>query len=228
MKYFQLFIIAICFTFSLASNAFPIPDDNEVIFDVIRKNKVIGNLTSKFIKDDKNIVLHSVLDINIKILFFPAYKFFQETKETWRNGEFISIDGFTDFEDDREYKIDGKDEDGVFRVTGMDGLLELDEKIIPLNYWNKNILDEKELFDTQKGIVRKITVNKLSDEEIKINNSKLLSERYTLNATKNPKDKGPFPEYTLWYYNDELLKMEFKNPTDKKNTITIIRNDWGK
>ena len=226
MKYFQLFIIAVFFTFSLALNAFPIPDDNEVSFDVIRKNKVIGNLTSKFIKDDENIVLHSVLDINIKILFIPAYKFFQETKETWRNGEFISIDGFTDFEDDREYKIDGKDEDGVFRVTGMDGLLELDEKIIPLNYWNKNILDEKELFDTQKGIVRKITVKKLKDEEIKINNSKLLSEKYTLNATKNPKDKGPFPEYTLWYYNDELLKMEFKNPKDKKNTISIIRNDW--
>ncbi|MDC0498630.1 DUF6134 family protein [Alphaproteobacteria bacterium] len=226
MKYFQLFIIAVFFTSSLTSNAFPIPDDNEVSFDVIRKNKVIGNLTSKFIKDDKNIVLHSVLDINIKILFIPAYKFFQETKETWRNGEFISIDGFTDFEDDREYKIDGKDEDGFFRVTGMDGLLELDEKIIPLNYWNKNILDKKELFDTQKGIVRKITVKKLKDEEIKINNSKLLSEKYTLNATKNPKDKGPFPEYTLWYYNDELLKMEFKNPNDKKNTITIIRNDW--
>ena len=226
MKYFQLFIIAVFFIFSLASNAFPIPDDNEVSFDVIRKNKVIGNLTSKFIKDDENIVLHSVLDINIKILFIPAYKFFQETKETWHNGEFISIDGFTDFEDDREYKIDGKDEDGVFRVTGMDGLLELDEKIIPLNYWNKNILEEKELFDTQKGIVRKITVKKLKDEEIKINNSKLLSEKYTLNATKNPKDNGPFPEYTLWYYNDELLKMEFKNPNDKKNTITIIRNDW--
>ena len=226
MKYFQLFIIAVFFIFSLTSNAFPIPDDNEVSFDVIRKNKVIGNLTSKFIKDDENIVLHSVLDINIKILFIPAYKFFQETKETWRNGEFISIDGFTDFEDDREYKIDGKDEDGVFRVTGMDGLLELDEKIIPLNYWNKNILEEKELFDTQKGIVRKITVKKLKDEEIKINNSKLFSEKYTFNATKNPKDKGPFPEYTLWYYNDELLKMEFKNPNDKKNTITIIRNDW--
>ena len=226
MKYFQLFIISVFFVFSLSLKAFPIPDDNEVSFDVIRKNKVIGNLTTKFIKDDENIVLHSVLDINVKILFIPAYKFFQETKETWRNGEFISIDGFTDFEDDREYKIDGKDEDGVFRVTGMDGLLELDEKIIPLNYWNKNILDKKELFDTQKGIVRKITVKKLKDEEIKINNSKLLSEKYTFNATKNPKDKGPFPEYTLWYYKDELLKMEFKNPNDKKNTITIIRNDW--
>ena len=226
MKYIQLFIISIFFWLPFALNAFPIPDDNEVSFDVVRKNKIIGNLTSKFIEDEENIVLHSILDINVKILFIPAYKFFQETKETWLNGEFISIDGFTDFEDDREYKIDGKDEDGVFRVTGMDGLLELDEKIIPLNYWNKNILDEKELFDTQKGIVRKITVKKLKDEEIKINNSKLLSEKYTFNATKNPKDKGPFPEYTLWYYKDELLKMEFKNPNDKKNTITIIRNDW--
>ena len=226
MKYIQLFIISIFFWLPITSNAFPIPDDSEVSFDVIRKNKIIGNLTSKFIKDKENIVLHSVLDINVKILFIPAYKFFQETKETWSNGEFISIDGFTDFEDDREYKIDGKDEDGFFRVTGMEGLLELDEKILPLNYWNKNILQEKELFDTQKGIVRKITVKKLKEEEVKINNSKLLSEKYILNATKNPKDKGPFPEYTLWYYNDELLKMEFKNPNDKKNTITIIRNDW--
>jgi len=108
----------------------------------------------------------------------------------------------------------------------MDGLLELDKNIIPLNYWNKDILKEKELFDTQKGIVRKITVKKLKDEKIKINKSKLLTEKYTFNATKNPKDKGPFPEYTLWYYKDELLKMEFKNPNDKKNTITIIRNDW--
>ena len=83
-----------------------------------------------------------------------------KTKETWNNGNFLSIDGFTNFEDDREYKIDGKDENGIFRATGMDGLLELDENIVPLNYWNKQMLKEKEVFDTQKGIVRKISVKK--------------------------------------------------------------------
>ncbi len=225
MRYLTLFIIITHFAFSINAIAFPIPDDNEVSFDVIRKNKVIGSLTTKFIKNEENLILHSVLDINVKVLFIPAYKFFQETKETWIDGDFISIDGFTDFEDDREYKIDGRDEDGVFRVTGMDGLLELDKNIIPLNYWNKQMLEEKEVFDTQKGIVRRISVKKLKDENIKINESYLLTEKYTLNATKNAKDKGPFPEYTLWYYNEELLKMEFKNPNDKK-TITIIRNDW--
>ena len=178
MRFFTLFVIAILFVLPTVTYSFPIPDDNETSFDVIRKNKIIGNLTTKFIKDDENLVLHSVLDISVKVLFIPAYKFFQETKETWHNGKFISIDGFTDFEDDREYKIDGKDEDGVFRVTGMDGLLELDEDIIPLNYWNKNILKEKELFDTQKGIVRKISVKKLKDENIKNKNSKFLTEKY--------------------------------------------------
>ena len=226
MRYFNIFLFVISLTIPQFIGAFPIPDDKEASFDVIRKNKVIGNLTTKFIEEEEKLVLHSVLDINVKILFIPAYKFFQETKETWHKGKFISIDGFTDFEDDREYKINGKDEEGFFRVTGMDGLLELDENIIPLNYWNKGILKEEELFDTQKGIVRKIDVVKLENEKIKINNSKLLTEKYTFNATKNPKDKGPFPEYTLWYYKDELLKMEFKNPNDKKNIITIIRNDW--
>ena len=80
------------------------------------------------------------------------------------------------------------------------------------------------MFDTQKGIVREISVERLKDEKIKINNSKIEAEKFIFNATKNPKDKGPFPEYTLWYHNNELLKMEFQNPKDKK-TITIIRTD---
>ncbi len=225
MKYFLLIIILFVLSFKTIAQVFPIPEKKEVSFDVLRKNKVIGNLTTKFIENEDSLILHSVLDINVKILFFPAYQFFQETKETWQDGNFIAIDGFTDFEDDREYKIDGNDVDGVFRVSGMDGLLELDENIIPLNYWNKKMLYEQEVFDTQKGIVRKIQVEKLKNEKININDSSIDTEKYVFNATKNPKDKGPFPEYTLWYFNDELIKMEFKNPKDKK-LIEIIRNDW--
>ena len=225
MKILSLFMILAFFTISLKAQVFPVPDDNEVSFDVIRKNKIIGNLTTKFINQEEDLILHSVLDIKVKVLFIPAYKFFQETKETWRNGNFISIDGFTDFEDDREYKIDGMDKNGFFIATGMDGLLKLDENIVPLNYWNKKMLNEKEVFDTQKGIVREINVEKLNKEKIKINNLNIETEKFVFNASVNPKDKGPFPEYILWYYEDELIKMEFKNPNDKK-TITIIRNDW--
>ena len=90
------------------------------------------------------------------------------------------------------------------------------------------MLNEKEVFDTQKGIVREIEVKQLKDEKININETSILAQKYLFNASKNPKDKGPFPEYTLWYYEKELIKMEFKNPNDKKNKITIIRNNWSR
>ena len=225
MKYlFTLGLIII--SFNVFSQPFPIPEDKEVSYDVIRKKKTIGSLVSKFIEEDEKIILHSILDIDVKVLFFPAYKFFQESKETWIDGNFTAIDGFTDFEDDREYKIYGKDEEEFFVANGMDGKLTLDKNILPLNYWNISMLEKNEVFDTQKGIVRQIKVEKLDNEEIKMNGIKIDTEKYLFNASKNPKDKGPFPEYTLWYHNDELLKMEFKNPKDKK-IIKIIRNDWG-
>ena len=227
MKYILIIILCL-FSFYAFSQPFPIPDNKEVNFDVIRKKKIIGNLNSKFIEDGDKLILHSILDINVKVLFIPAYKFFQETKETWVNGEFVSIDGFTDFEDEREYKILGKDVDDFFIASGMDGELKLDKNIVPLNYWNIEMLNEKEVFDTQKGIVREIEVKQLKDEKININETSILAQKYLFNASKNAKDKGPFPEYTLWYYEKELIKMEFKNPNDKKNKITIIRNNWSR
>ena len=204
--------------------AFPIPKDNEVSFDIIRKNKNIGSLITTFKKEDDKLQIRTILDIKVKVFLITVYKFFQDTTETWIEGEFVKIEGYTNFEDEREYYIEGNDLDENFIASGMNGELTLSNKILPLNYWNKKILEEEEVFDTQKGIVRKITVQKLENDIIKINNKDIEAEKYIMNASKNPKDKGPFPQYTLWYKDDELIKFEFVNPKDKK-VVTGIRND---
>ena len=204
--------------------AFPIPKDNEVSFDIIRKNKNIGSLITTFKKEDDKLQIKTILDIKVKVFLITVYKFFQDTTETWIEEEFVKIEGYTNFEDEREYYIEGNDLDENFIASGMDGELTLSNKILPLNYWNKKILEEEEVFDTQKGIVRKITVQKLENDIIKINNKNIEAEKYIMNASKNPKDKGPFPQYTLWYKDDELIKFEFVNPKDKK-VVTGIRND---
>ena len=220
MKKYLLLLLLI----SVNLNAFPIPKDNEVSFDIIRKNKNIGSLITTFKKEDDKLQIRTILDIKVKVFLITAYKFFQDTTETWIEGEFVKIKGYTDFEDEREYYIEGNDLDENFIASGMDGELTLSNKILPLNYWNKKILEEEEVFDTQKGIVRKITVQKLENDIIKINNKKIEAEKYIMNASKNPKDKGPFPQYTLWYKDDELIKFEFVNPKDKK-VVTGIRKD---
>ena len=224
MKILFLFLF---FLVSFNSIAFPIPKDNKVTFDIIRKNKVIGSLETNFSKQEDNLIVETIVNIHVKVLFFPDYKFFQQSKEIWKNGEFVEFEGYTDFEDEREYFIKGKDSNDKFIATGMDGEISVEKNILPLNYWNNKILLEDKIFDLQKGIIRQIKVKKLDKEKIKINNFEIIAEKYLLDASKNPKDKGPFPQYTIWYSeNGELLKFQFKNWKDKKIIITQ-RSDWG-
>ena len=46
-------ILILCIIFlSFGAFSFPIPKDGEVSFDIIRKNKTIGNIVTTFTKED--------------------------------------------------------------------------------------------------------------------------------------------------------------------------------
>jgi hypothetical protein len=101
-------VLIIFFLFiNFGINAFPIPKDNKVTFDIIRKNKIIGSVETNFLKEDNNLIIDTIVNIKVKVFFFPAYKFFQQSKEIWKNGEFIEFEGYSDFEVEREYYIYG-------------------------------------------------------------------------------------------------------------------------
>ena len=219
-----IFFIATLFCFNIYS--FPIPKNGEVKFDVIRKNKVIGSHEITFTKNNEILLVKTNVDIEVKILFVSAYEFAHQSTETWINGDFTEIVAHTDFEDEREYFIKGQDNNDSFLAFGMNGKLNLDKNILPSNFWNIDVLNQKEIFDTQKGIVRTIDVEDLGYEEIKVNKENIKCNKFILNASSNPKDKGPFPEYTLWYdENNELMKFQFKDEGRGKKIITIIRSN---
>ena len=218
-----ILLIVIFFSFNIYS--FPIPEDGKVKFDIIRKNKVIGSHEIKFTENDDGLLVETNINIEVKILFITAYKFFHQSKEIWVGDNFLKIDAYSDFEDDREYFIEGYDENDLFLASGMDGQLELDKNILPSNFWNIDVLKEKEIFDTQKGIARTIEVEDLGYENININGKEIKCKKFILNASSNPKDKAPFPEYTLWYAeNNELMKFQFKDKIRDNKIITIIRS----
>tara|TARA_B100000686_G_C16782844_1_gene973139 strand:- start:1717 stop:2391 length:675 start_codon:yes stop_codon:yes gene_type:complete len=218
-----LIIVFFSIFVSINASAFPLPKSEKAEFDIVRKNKIIGSHIIEFKKDENLLFVETTININVKVLFIPAYKFYHKSIETWKNNNFIKIEAHTDFEDEREYFIKGSDQEDSFIASGMDGYIELDKNILPSNFWNIEILEKKEIFDTQKGITREILVKSLGNEEIEINNKIINCKKFILNASSNPKDKGPFPEYSLWYTeDDELMKFQFKNWKDNK-IVTIIR-----
>ena len=218
-KILLLFILLINFSVQ----AFPIPENKKATYDIFRKNKVIGIYEILFSENDGNLSVETNINIEVKIFFVSAYKFSHQSKEIWKDGSFISINGHTDFEDEREYFIEGEVKDDFLFASGMDGKLKLDNNLIPSNYWNIDVMYQDEIFDTQKGIVRQLNVKKFGVETITINNIKMDCTKFVLNASKHPKDKKPFPEYTLWYSKDkELMKFKFRSTKNNK-IIEIIR-----
>lgn len=216
-----LFCLILLINFSI--QAFSIPENKKATYEIWRKNKVIG--THEILFSEKNGILNIETNINVevKILFVTAYKYSHQSTETWKDGNFIKIEGYTDFEDEREYFIKGVIKDGFLFATGMDGELKLDKDLIPSNYWNQNVMYRDEIFDTQKGIVRKLDVQEIGAETIIINNKKIDCIKFVLNANKHPKDKDRFPEYELWYSKEkELMKFKFRSTKDNK-IIEIVR-----
>ena len=167
-KNIVVFVIA---TFlCLNAQSFPIPKEGKVKFEIVRKNKVIGTHEIIFFENNEDLIIETNIDILVKVLFVTAYTFSHQSKEIWRNGNFIKIDGHSDFEDEREYFIKGEIKNGFLFASGMDGKLKLDKNIIPSNFWNIDVMYQNEIFDTQKGIVRKLSVKESRNEVVTINN----------------------------------------------------------
>ena len=144
-KILLLFILLINFSVQ----AFPIPENKKATYDIFRKNKVIGIYEILFSENDGNLSVETNINIEVKIFFVSAYKFSHQSKEIWKDGNFIRIDGHSDFEDEREYFIEGEVKDDFLFASGMDGKLKLDNNLIPSNYWNIDVMYQDEIFDTQ-------------------------------------------------------------------------------
>ncbi len=56
MKIFSLFLILIFFNISSNAEVFPIPEDNEVNFNVVRKNKIIDKLRTQRYAQNRQFV----------------------------------------------------------------------------------------------------------------------------------------------------------------------------
>ena len=88
--------------------------------------------------------------------------------------------------------------------------------MIPISYWNKELLNKKEFLDSQKGILRKFKTKFLGTKNIKFKNKIVNTEKYKITVlTKHITDEKPFPFLYLWYEKKgELIKLEFNSPED--------------
>ena len=216
MKYSIILLLFLIITDQTISKEIVVPKNNEIKFDIIRKNKNIGQHIITFKKENDILNVNIEVNINVKIGFLSIYKYSHQNHEQWKDDKLYKIATNTFTNSKKKYFVSGNQIEDSFECYGVDDKIITESDVIPISYWNKEIINRKIFLDSQKGILREFNINILEEEEITFNNNIIYTEKYELIViTKHITDEKPFPILYLWYTKDgELMKLEFDSPED--------------
>mgnify|MGYP001499907227 FL=1 len=223
MKYL-LIIIFLLLGNQVFSKEMYVPESGEIVFEIIRKNKTIGTHTISFIENDKDLKVDIEVNINVKLGFLTIYKYRHNNTEYWKEGELIKISTNSLTNSKKKYFVEGQKNNDFFEYEGVDNTKRTGLDVIPISYWNYEILDRKVFLDSQKGILREFDLKEMELENIFFNEKNFNEKKYMMKVkTIHSSDEKPFPNLYLWYTNKgELMKLEFDSPEDK-SIITYNR-----
>ena len=223
MKYL-LIIIFLLLGNQVFSKEMYVPESGEIVFEIIRKNKTIGTHTISFIENDKDLKVDIEVNINVKLGFLTIYKYRHNNTEYWKEGELIKISTNSLTNSKKKYFVEGQKNNDFFEYEGVDNKKRTGLNVIPISYWNYEILDRKVFLDSQKGILREFDLKEMELENIFFNEKNFNAKKYMMKVkTIHSSDEKPFPNLYLWYTNKgELMKLEFDSPEDK-SIITYNR-----
>ena len=173
------------------------------VFDAVLNDKVIGRHT--FIVEDKKSL--SRADFHIKFLFMDIY-YQHNSEEIWSNGCIQSISSSTN-DDGDHFDVKGKLENGHLALVSNDTLIKLSECVMTFAYWDKNILKQKRLLNSQNGEYLDVDIRLLKKETIRVRGESTPTQHYEIKATKDGQEKLAIQ---LWY-DDNLNWVALKSPT---------------
>jgi len=181
--------LAALLTFGVAlANPAIAKSDDPLRFRVYLDRDPIGEHSFLVGKDGAEVVSRANFDV--KVLFFNAYRYRHESRETWRNGCLTQILATTD-DNGRTYRIESEQRarDLQLRVNGEPR--RLPSCVSTFAYWNRDFLKQRQLLNPQTGELVAVQVETTGTEPRRVEGRTVQAERYRLRADQL--------EISLWY-----------------------------
>lgn len=162
-------------------------------FDILRKDSTIGVHRVTTEPGAEGLQVDIETDIRVRVLGITAYRYRHRAREDWHRSEaglrLVRLSTRTD-DDGERFSVEGRAEDGVFRVEGSKGVQEAPAEIVPGSYWTPLVLQRDELIGTKRGEIVPIRVEARGREAIESAGERVEAARYFI-----PGD----PAVNLWF-----------------------------
>jgi hypothetical protein len=174
--------------------AIPSLQAKEWAFDVYLDKNKIG--THTFTLDDNTLT--SKANFNVKVLFINAYKYNHTAKEQWAGNCLNALEAYTT-ENKVVTKVNGKLDDGAFKVKNGSQEQTLPACVMTFAYWNPKILEQSKLLNPQNAEYLDTTITKLGATKTEVKGIPTDTAHYKITgALKGVKKLN----IELWYNQD--------------------------
>lgn len=144
--------------------------------------------------------MRSVAVFEYRLMFLTLYEYEHENRETWSGDCLQSIESRTDA-NGTPYAVEGRREDGAFRVEGSAGETRLSGCVMSFAYWNPAFLEQEYLLNAQNGEYLPVEISPPITDSVEVRGERRRAYRYRLEAGEL--------SLRLWYSTDkEWLALE--------------------
>lgn len=169
---------------AMAAPAASVPASGRLAFDVIRKDRDIGDYVVTFRGSGNDVTVDIATDVTVKVpvIGVSAYRFSQASTETWRGGQLASLTSRTD--------DNGTPHDIRVGATSL----------IPASLWNADLVGATQVLNTIDGSTDPISVSNLGTENVMTGSGAVPATHYAL--------RGGL-QRDLWYADATLVHVRF-------------------
>lgn len=186
------------------------PPSGRLVYDIWRDGSVIGRNQVDFEKNGDRLTVHTVIDIEVKVLFVPVYRFEHDAVEQWVDGKLVRFRAVTD--------DNGKDRDVLLERVGdeLRGHYNNDQRalpgdLLPGSLWHPATVDQTQLIEPTKGRARQVTVIDRGLEMVDLGGRKVEAHHYSIT--------GEFRR-EVWYAADGTV-VQAAFPARDESLVTL-------
>ncbi|SDG56298.1 hypothetical protein SAMN05216241_1248 [Limimonas halophila] len=194
------------------ARAAPLPGEGVAAFRIIRADKDIGTHKMAFERlGDGGERVRTVIDIEVKVFGFSAYRYTHRAEEVWRDGRLELLDTSTERSNGPDKQVHAERRGGALAVTGSGGEHTLDGEVLTTSLWHRDTPKQSRLLGIEDGTLKSVEGRFVEAARVATPEGELDARRYAV--------RGEFSR-DLWYGGDgRLLRVEFTTDRDGSRIV---------
>lgn len=186
-------------------------------FDVFRKGDRVGFHRVRFERDGEDLIVSNTFQVEVRVLFFTAFRFFYSSEARWRHGQLISLYAEVD-DNGRSVSIEAVGKDGRMIVGNAGENFAVDAPLYPTNHWNAAVLPETRVLNTLSGRINNVRIQPRGSEVVSTEWGEVTATRYAYTGDL---------EAEVWYDDaGRWVKLRFQG-RDGSNIEYVCRRCQG-